>query len=744
MHNMFDRMVHTLCLVLLTVSTGVQADPLAPVIDAQATDRPKVALVLSGGGARGLAHIGVVKALEHLRIPYDCIAGTSIGAIAGGAFASGTTVADAERMVNEADWNYIFSDKSNRSDIPYFRKSEDFRNYFDFTLTLKGMQLLPPRNFVGTQNIGIFFRNLTDSTYAENFDDLPIPFRAVGTDIVTGNAVILSGGMVAEAMRASMTIPGVFPPIPYKEHLLVDGGIANNLPVNLGRELCGDVVVAIDVSTPIFKQGEMNSVLDFGAQAVNLSMQRSMNDSLSALKETDILIVPELQGYSPADFGKVRELVRIGEAAVLQNEERLRPFQLDQVAYDAWKRSVQLRRHKVMKLQNVTMEKTRWVNPGVLQSLLAVHQDQILDTAALHQRIDTVYARGDFSRISYDVMPAADGKTILHVIPEEKPGRDFVRFGLSLYSDFEGDAEFTALASLRRAWLNRLDAEWRTDIEIGRDKALYSEWYQPASLGSELFVAPHLSYRSDYRDASFASQQPFSYSLRTIDAGLEVGSVFGRWGELRAGVLAGYGRVAVQDELLFGSPRFNRGGYTLKLTLDQLDNVRFPHQGGLVRLDFFKSTDDLGADVSYSRMMLEGRRAFTLGANTLLLVGRGGNSLDTEAPYYENFRLGGLFNLSAMPPGVIDSRNQLYGRMQYYRQVNQLPSLLGKGVYAGALLETGWGWDNTAFDVPDARDVPWSAGAYLAADTFIGPLYLLGSIGADRASAIYMVLGASF
>lgn len=744
MHNLFGRIVRTLCLVLLTVSTVVQAESSTPAIRAQVTDRPEVALVLSGGGARGLAHVGVIKALERLRIPYDCIAGTSMGAIAGGAFASGTTVEDAERMVIDADWGYIFSDKSNRSDIPYFRKSEDFRNYFDFTLTLKGMELLPPRNFVGTQNIGIYFRNLTDSTYAEHFDDLPIPYRAVGTDIVTGNAVVLTGGMVAEAMRASMTVPGVFPPIPYKEHLLVDGGIANNLPVSVGREMCGDVVVAIDVSTPIFKHGEMNTVLDFSAQAVNVGMQRSMNDSLAALRPDDILIVPDLKGYSPADFDKVREIVRIGEEAVLQNEERLRPYQMEQAAYDEWKKGIQLRRHKVMRLQQVTMGKTRWVNPRVLQSLLAVRQDQLLDTAALHQRIDTVYARGDFSRISYDVMPTPEGKTILHVIPEEKPGRDFVRFGLSLYSDFEGDAEFTALASLRRAWLNQLDAEWRTDIEIGRDKALYSEWYQPASLGSELFVAPHLHYRSDYRDASFANQQPFSYSLRTIDAGLEVGSVFGRWGELRAGVLTGYGRIEVDDTLSLGSPRFDRGGYTLKLTLDQLDNVRFPHQGGLMRLDFFKSTDDLGADASYSRIMMEGRRAFTSGTNTLLLVGRGGSSLETATPYYENFRLGGLFNLSAMPPGVIDSPNQLYGRVQYYRQVNQLPALVGKGVYAGALLETGWGWDNTAFDVPDGRDLPWSAGAYVAADTFIGPLYLLGSIGADRASAIYMVLGASF
>lgn len=729
------------CMLLATPLA--RAEPLSVGSPVPVT-RPKVALVLSGGGARGLAHIGVVKALEHLRIPYDCIAGTSMGAIAGGAFATGTSVADAERMVEEADWSYIFSDKSRRSDIPYFRKSEDFRNYFDFTLTLKGMKLLPPRNFVGVQNIGLFFRELTDSAYAKSFDDLPIPFRAIGTDIGTGDAVVLQEGMVAEAMRASMTVPGVFPPIPYKNHLLVDGGIANNLPVNIGRAMCGDVVIAVDVSTPILKPGEMTTLLDFGAQAVNVSMQKSMNESLAELRATDILVVPDLKGYSAADFDRAQDLIRIGEEAVLKQESRLKPYQMDQASYDEWKRAVQLRRQRLPRVQSVVMEKTRWVSPRVLGSLLDVRPDQLLDKAALHQRIDAVYARGDFSRISYDVLPAPDNKVVLNVIPEEKPGRDFVRFGLSLYSDFEGDAQFTALASLRRAWLNRLDAEWRTDIAIGRDKSLYSEWYQPASLGSEFFVAPHLNYHSDFRDASFGNQQPFSYWLRTLDAGLEAGSVFGRWGEVRAGVLAGSGSVEIENNALIANQHFNRGGYTLKLTLDQLDNVRFPHQGGLTRIDFFKSATDLGADQAYSRIAVEGRQAFTAGTDTLLLVGRGGGSLNTDTPYYENFRLGGLFNMTALAPGRIDTRNQVYARAQYYRQISELPSLVGKGVYAGGLLETGWGWDNHAFEFPDARDLPWSAGVYMAADTFIGPFYLLGAVGADHQAAVYMALGTNF
>jgi NTE family protein len=723
------RIIVTACCGGLLIAVSVAQAKEAETKETEAVRRPQVALVLSGGGARGLAHVGAVKALEQLRVPYDCIAGTSMGAIAGGAFATGTTVADAERMVRGADWKYIFSDKPRRSDIPYFRKSEDFRNYFDFTLTLKGFDLLPPRNFVGVQNIGLFFRDLTDSAYASDFDELPIPFRAVGTDIATGNAVVLKEGMVAEAMRASMTVPGVFPPIAYKEFLLVDGGIANNLPVNVGRAMCGDVVVAVDVSTPILKMGEMSSVLDFGAQAVNVSMQKSMNDSLAELRRTDILITPSLQGFSSADFDKVDELIRLGEESVLKQAASLAPYQMTPEAYTEWKAGIQVRRQRLPRLQSVIMEKTRWVNPKVMASLLDVRENQLLDTTALHQRIDAVYARGDFSRISYDVIPDKNGGAVLKLAPEEKPGRDFVRVGLSLYSDFEGDAEFTAMASLRRAWLNRLDAEWRTDIEIGRDKALYSEWYQPATLGSEFFVVPYFSYRSDYRDANFGNQQPFSYSLRTIDAGVEAGSVFGRWGEVRVGALGGSGRVYHEDNSGLPNEGFARGGYTLKLTLDQLDNVRFPHSGGLVRLDFFKSSHDLGADNAYSRLALEGRRAFSAGKDSLLLVGRLGSSLETQTPFHESFRLGGLFNLSAMAPGVIDMRNQLYMRAQYYRQIRELPPLVGKGIYAGGMLESGWGWDNQGFDVPDARALPWSAGAYLAADTFIGPLYLLGAVG---------------
>ncbi|MDQ8037872.1 MAG: patatin-like phospholipase family protein, partial [Pedobacter sp.] len=285
---------------------------------ATSASRPKTALVLSGGGARGLAHVGVLKALEKMRVPYDCIAGTSMGAIAGGSFATGISTAEAEKKVVEADWRAIFSDRPERADIPYFRKYEDYKPYFDFTLTLDNLKLKTPRNFVGVQKIGLFFRELTGAESSSDFDNLPVPYRAVGTDIIDGHPVIISDGTVAEAMRASMTIPGVFPPISYKGHMLVDGGLSKNLPVSVGRELCGpgSRVIAVNVSTPSLKATDLTSFLSIAEQTINISMQHNMNEELANIGSHDVLLVPKLDKYTSSDFEDVKELIKTGEDVV--------------------------------------------------------------------------------------------------------------------------------------------------------------------------------------------------------------------------------------------------------------------------------------------------------------------------------------------------------------------------------------------------------------------------------------------
>lgn len=717
----------------------------APALAAEKTQaRPKTALVLSGGGARGLSHVGVFKALEQLRIPYDCIAGTSMGAIAGGSFATGISTADAEKRVVEADWRAVFSDKPSRSDIPYFRKYEDYRPYFDFTLTMDNFKLMTPRNFVGVQKIGLFFRELTNAGASNDFDNLPVPYRAIGTDIIDGEPVVLRDGTVAEAMRASMTVPGLFPPISYKGHLLVDGGLSKNLPVSVGRELCGpgSRVIAVNVSTPSLKQADLTSFLSIGEQTINISMQRNMNEELANLTSRDVLLTPKLDGYTGADFEKVRELIKVGEEVVNEHAAELASFQVSAEEYQAWQERVQARKKPEPIITAVKMTDMHWVNPEVMQDLLNVKPGQSFDMEELHKNIDRVYARGDFASISYDLVNDGKGSAELMVDPKEKDGRDFVRFGLSLYSDFQGESSFNALASLRRGWLNRLGAEWRTDIQVGEDNGIYSEWYQPATLSSAFFVAPYAIYIDQHRDIYLEGYARLRYQFTRFGGGLELGSVFGRWGEVRVGVMRAQARA--QSETLFVVPdeAYQQGGFTLRTIYDQLDNTHFPHKGGSVRLSYFSSSTDLGADTNYERLDLRAVKAMTWSRNTVLATLHVGSDVNTTIPYYDNFTLGGIFNMSAYPPGYLMGGKLGYASLLSYRRFSDLPRGLGRGIYGGVQLESA-----RMSNVPEGftnNGTAFSGSAYLAADTLLGPFYLLGAIGNEDQSAVYLALGISF
>ncbi len=712
---------------------------LAVAMVGAAQARPKVALVLSGGGARGLAHIGVLKELERQRVPYDCIVGTSMGAIAGGAFATGMSVAEAERRVVAADWRNMFNDRPHRSDVPYFRKEDDWKDYFDFSLTLDGLKLQPPRNFIGVQNIALFFRELTGAQYSRNFDELPLPYRAIGTDISNGDAVIIKDGTVATAMRSSMSVPGVFPPIKYEDRLLVDGGIAKNIPVDVGRELCGEKVIVVNVSTPVAEEGQLGSFLSIGLQVVSISMQRNMDEQLKQITPDDVLIVPALDGYTSADFEKVRELIALGEQATRKAESELKRFAVPEAEYQEWQAAIQARKQPKPVVSEVEMLPTRWVDPRAMSRLLDVHLNQPFDMNRLHQNIAGVYARGDFTSILYDLQPRESGDGARLVIkPQEKPGRDFLRFGLKLESDFDTSSDFGVLAALRRVWLNRFDAEWTTGVEIGSDQRAYSEWFQPLAWQGEFFLAPYAEYNNTFRDLVVQGEAVSEYRVTKYGGGLELGSTIGRWGQVRLGAYEG--RVSYDQNLGldFGQGREKHRGYTLRAIYDQIDNPRFPYEGGALHLNGFASEQD------WRWLELDARKAFTFGPNSILLATRLGYAMDTELPIFDNFYLGGLFNLSAFRQWALFGNNLVYGRLQFSRQLATLPSFVGRGLYGGGMLEAGDVLDNAQMRDLDLSEMKYSGGLYVAADTRIGPLYLAGSRGSDGQSAFYLAIGARY
>jgi NTE family protein len=718
---------------------------LATLTTVQAAERPKIALVLSGGGARGIAHVGVLKVLEEARVPVDCVVGTSMGAIVGGAAATGMSPAEMEKRVLAADWDYVFGDRPKRKDIPYFRKRDDWQDYFDFTLTLRDFWPVPPRNLVGVHYITQFFRELTGSISVEKFDQLPLPYRAIGADLENGKTVIMDHGDLPLVMRASMSVSGVFPPVPYENSLVVDGGIVKNMGVDVGRQLCGDAVIAVDVSSPNANRQKLESLFAVSEQTINIAVQRDMQAQIATLTAKDILIKPNMGKLTSTDFNESAQLIAAGEKAARAVLPSLQRYALSEEDYLIWQQNLTARKPKNKAVTKIEITPTRWVSPSVLKSLLDVHKGEALDQAALHHSMDSIYARGDFIRIAYQLLPATEG-SLLRIIPVEKDGRDFARVGLKLNTDFANNSSFGLVAGLRRSWLNHLGAEWQSQAEIGETRALYTELYQPTVLDGEFFLAPWISLRDEPRDIVSAHETIGENRVRHLGGGLDIGSVLGKWGEVRFSVSDQQvkWRSSLQTVNPIVGESYEQIGYGVKAVFDQLDNPRFPRTGNLARLEYFASDANLGSDRDYKRFMLDWRRAFTWSQYTFFATGRGGSALGTTLPYAEAFQLGGAMNLSAYRRSELSGNTFFLSRLLGYRQIKEMPPALGGGVYIGLLAEAGavsakTSWSSTLFDSP-----AYSIGAVLAADTRLGPFYLTLAQGDKQRRAAHLTLGMSY
>src|SRR5688572_1747521 len=305
----------------LMMAAGAPAQESAPQ---PATSRPRIGLVLSGGGARGAAHIGVLKVLEENRVPVDAIAGTSMGAVVGGLYASGLSAKDIERVMTSVDWQDAFLDRPPRTDLNFRRKLEDQNFLVKFPLGLKGGKFRLPRGLVQGQKLTQILRGLTlPVAQIQHFDDLAIPFRAVATDIVTGDRVVLDHGDLTTAMRASLSAPGVFSPVDNEGRMLVDGGLSSNLPIDVAREMGVDILIVVDCGFPLLERGKLVSVATVSNQMLAILIRHNTAEQRKTLKATDLVIDPALGDFSSLDFNQHAKAMRIGEQAARGQSERL-------------------------------------------------------------------------------------------------------------------------------------------------------------------------------------------------------------------------------------------------------------------------------------------------------------------------------------------------------------------------------------------------------------------------------------
>ncbi len=717
-----------------------------------AVARPRVCLVLSGGGARGLAHVGVLRVLEQLRVPVDCIAGTSMGAVVGGLYASGMTPGAIERSMRSVDWQEAFRDAPPRRDLAFRRKQDDRNFLVRLPLGLKHGAFLLPKGLIQGQKLQETLRRLTlPYDHMASFDALPTPFRAVATDLETGKAVILGSGDLAVAMRASMSAPGVFAPVDSGGRLLVDGGLAENLPIDVARAMGADVLIVVDVQYPLQSRSHLKSALAISDQMLAILVRRDSDRQLATLGPADVLIQPDLGETGSTDFSVVAQTIGLGAQATLALRAKLAGLALSP---DAYRRYVLRRERPPAAAPVIRFVRVDAASQPYARTILATMRPLVgrpLDAAKVGARITELYGLGLFETVDYRLVSEGAGaarREGIEVRARRKSwGPNYVRFGLNLEDDFQGNSRYNAAARFLVTEINDLGAEWSTDLQIGSNPKVFSEFYQPLSARRRWFVAP--SGRVEVRDLRLYSKDVAvaDFREREAEADLDLGRELGNWGEVRVGVH----RINGNNRARFGDPalideKFNNGQWFFKWSYDRLDSVDFPRAGQTYSLQWTGDRTGLGSAVPSDRVAADWLMARSHGRDTLLLwTSAGATVRGTIKPtsIQDFYTLGGFLNLSGLAAGSLDGPNFAIGRAAYLRKIGHGGAgLLEFPAYLGVSVEAGNVWQRRG-------QISWGGAhkdisLFLGLDTLLGPLYVGGGYDTRGLSAYYLFLGRTF
>jgi NTE family protein len=714
------------------------------IVQAVEAPRPKIGLVLSGGAARGLAHIGVLKALEEQGIKIDAIAGTSMGAVIGGLYASGYQIDELEKLALSIDWQQALSDAPPREDVPFRRKQDDRDFLVKQKLSFRDDGSLGlPLGVIQGQNLALLLESLLAHTSdTRDFDKLPIPFRAVATDIASGEKVVFRKGHLPQVIRASMSIPAVFAPVELNGRLLVDGGMTDNIPLDVAREMGVDIAIVVDIGTPLRNRKQLTTVVDVLNQSITLMTRRNSEEQLAALHKDDVLIQPPLASFGVTDFGKAQEMIDAGYRATRILDARLARLKPAQ-PLDAELTAARAPSQRTPIITAIKVENDSKVGDDVIRYYIRQHIGEPLDLGRLQTDMGTLYGLDYFEQVQYRVVHKGADHTLVISARGKRSGTDYLRVGLNLSDDMRGDSAFNLGASYRVNGINRLGAEWLTRAQIGDKQELYTEFYQPLDVGSRYFIAPYAAFEAQNVEAILDNDPIAQYRVERYGFGLNVGRQIGNSGEVRFGVGEAWGKadVRIGDQDL-PSENFNEGFYELKYSFDSLDNVYFPHEGQDIGLSLRQFEPGLGSDKRYRQWEFKLDKALSSGPDTFILGGRYGRTLDEANVVTSSFLLGGARQLSGFREDAISGQNVSLMRGVYYRRLTPRSYLpLDFPLYIGGSLERGRAWNNdNEFDSGYIN----AASVFIGFDTPLGPLNFSYGINDTDEQAVYLNLGQTF
>ena len=729
--------------VLLEPSPLVAQDASPQPVSPNMAHRARIGLALSGGGALGLAEIGVIKWMEENHIPVDRIAGTSMGSIIGSMYATGMSPIEIQRFAEKIDWEQAFLPEPGYSELSYRRK-QDRRNFLvAASLGLKH-GLRGPNGLNSGHGAGLLLDRIAFPAYSvTNFDELPIPFRCVATDMQSGEGIVLRDGFLADAVRASMAIPGIFAPVELNGRVLADGGMVQNIPVETVRDMGADAVIAVELHLPpgdIAQLGTLSGVL---LRAIDVMITQNEHRSL-ALAQAKVSV--EVKGFAVTDYTRVDELAKLGyDAAARQSADLLQFAIIDQTEWEHYLAERQERKAPPMKeVENIVVTGADPDTSRRIENQVSKQLSGSPDLPTIERQLTRIAGAGQFDRLGYEGF-TQNGVPALRITAHEKTyGPPFIDLAVNVEGSGVAAFDFSAGARVTFMDLFHHGGEWRSDLLFGSSDLGATEFYQPL-WQSRFFVAPYL-FASKFARNSFTGLTRIAiFGDERAGGGLDIGFNSGRRSEFRLGYQLFEGKLsplvgAAGLPIVHGST----GGFRARYVWDGQDSPSVPSRGSRVVVTASRVLQSPGLPHPIKQLDVQSSNFLSVGPKTsLFIAASGGTTFDGSAGPFQVFSLGGAFRLGAYLPDQFLGNHYAYTSLGFRRDSYRMPQLVGKRIYWGGWYEAGSAF-GTQTSNPGPVVVRGTFNLGLIADTIVGPIALAGSVSPTGQSRVNFSIGRLF
>lgn len=735
-------------LVVASPVTGQQApESLSPTrlepknatsVSAHA-DRPKIGVALEGGGALGLAHIGVLQWFEDHHIPIDYIAGTSMGGLVGGLYASGKSPGQLRELVEQQNWDSIIGGRTQYQNLS-FRRKEDLRAYPNSLIVGLKDGLHLPAGLNAGQEISLLIDHETlPYSPLSSFDQLPIPFRCVATDLVSGKEVVFQDGSLAKAMRATMSIPGLFAPILDGEKVYVDGGLLRNLPTDVVRKMGADIVIAVHFEKAPAKPEEIQSLFSVFGRSMDVVIQEN---EIRGLSGADLIVNVNLVDFTSSDFPKAKTIINKGESAAEEKMRILMPYSLNDADWQRYLEARSARKQSLVPIpQFVRVEGTNPEGRKQIERSLESLVNKPIDSRSVDKILNQLTGTGRYDSSGYQ-MGVENGLTGLIVtVHEMNYAPRILQFGFEMDGSESDNSNFTLASRLTFVDIAGFRSEWRTDVLFGNTYGVASELYRPFTASSKWFFAPHIAADETVFHVYHKSDPLADYRVARANIGGDLGYGFGRFADVKAGYEVGY----LDTHLRLGTPQFSpvkgrTGDFKFHFLVDYTDDPVFPRRGFGTETTFRWFESSPGATEQFPTMQLNIRyfQPITEPAS-LFVAAEGGSTFGYQGTGIPQFFLGGPLRLSAYGTNELFGNQYYTFRIGYLHEIASLPPFLGKKVYAVGTYEFG-----KMYGFADQSKFPNDVAAGVIAQTAFGPFFIGGSVGDSGHQKWFFQLGRVF